>query len=170
MYSLSVNENLCRWRCLVPDACSESQQFLAFRGSLPAKREVSQVFHRISSDPSRLWAPLRLVGPFETLGTTTSRRTLRDSGNHYVSSDPSRLWKPQRLVRPFETLRTVHRTDQEGFWVMFLSIEKAPATGSGALSCAILLWSSDCSRNLLRFFRMLRPHHIDLRVRGHRHS
>jgi hypothetical protein len=37
--------------------------------------------HNISSDPSRLWDPQRLVRPFETLGTATSRRTLRDSGN-----------------------------------------------------------------------------------------
>ncbi len=140
MYSLSVKENLCRWRCLVPDACFEGQQFLAFRGSLPAKREALPGF------------PSHLVRPFETLGTTTSRQTLRDSGNRNVSSDPSRLWEPLHLVRPFETLGTTtsRRTlrdsrsqkvwsdpsrlwepytvpTEEGFWVMFLSIEK----GSG---------------------------------------
>jgi hypothetical protein len=79
MYSLSVNENLCRWRCLVSDACSEWHQFLAFRGSLPAKREALPGF------------PSHLVRPFETLGMTTSRHTLRDSGNHNISSDPARL-------------------------------------------------------------------------------
>jgi hypothetical protein len=106
MYSLSVNDNLCRWRCLVSDACSEWQQFLAFRGSLPAKRAALQAFHRISSDPTRLWEPLHLVRPFETLGTTTSSHTLRDSRNRNISSDPTRIWEPQRLVRPCETLGT----------------------------------------------------------------
>jgi hypothetical protein len=127
MYALSVNENLCRWRCLVPDACSEWHQFLAFRGPLPAKaggpprfsiasrqtlrdsgtttsRQTLRDFRNrnISSDPSRLWKPL------------TSRQALRDSGNHYISSDPARLWEPQHLVRAFKTLRTVHRTDRRG--------------------------------------------------------
>jgi hypothetical protein len=50
--------------------------------------------------------PQRLVRPFETLGTATSRQTLRDFKNRNISSDPSRLWEPQRLVRPFETLGT----------------------------------------------------------------
>jgi hypothetical protein len=55
-----------------------------------------------------LWSvdPQRLVRPFETLGTATSRRTLRDFRNRNISSDPSRLWEPQRLVRPYETLGT----------------------------------------------------------------
>jgi hypothetical protein len=55
-----------------------------------------------------LWSvdPQRLVRPFETLGTATSRRTLRDFRNRNISSDPSRLWEPQHLVRPFETLGT----------------------------------------------------------------
>jgi hypothetical protein len=176
--------------------------------------------HNVSSDPSRLWEPQHLVGPYETFGTATSRQTLRDSGNRNISSGPSRLWEPQHLVGPYETLgtatsrqtlrdswnrnissdpsrlwepQTSRRTlrdsgnrnissdpsklwepytapTEEGCWVMFLSIEKAPAAGTGAFSCTILSWSSECSRNLRRFFRMLRPHHIDLRVRGHRHS
>jgi hypothetical protein len=139
MYPLSVKENLCHWRCLMPDACFEGQQFLAFRGSLPAKQGASQVFHRISSDPARLW-------------NRTSRQTLRNSGNHCISSDPARLWEPLHLVGPYETLGTAtsRRTlrdsrrqkvwsdpsklcepytvpTEEGCRVMFLSIEK----GSG---------------------------------------
>jgi hypothetical protein len=107
IYSLSVNENLCRWRCLVPDACSEWQQFLAFRGTLPARREALPGF------------PSHLVRPCETLGTTTSRQTLRELweaqhlvkpfetlGNRNVSSDPARLWEPLHLIRPCETLGT----------------------------------------------------------------
>jgi hypothetical protein len=104
---LSVNENLCRWRYLVPDACSEWQRFLAFRGTLPARREAIPGF------------PSHLVSPWETLGTTTSRQTLRELweaqhlvkpfetlGNRNVSSDPARLWEPLHLVRPCETLGT----------------------------------------------------------------
>jgi hypothetical protein len=77
----------------MPDACFEGQQFLAFRGSLPAKREALPGFPLASRQTLReLWDPQYLVTPFETLGTTTSRHTLRDSGNHYISSHPSRLW------------------------------------------------------------------------------
>jgi hypothetical protein len=152
MYSFERKWDLCCWRCLMPDACSEWQQFLAFRGSLPAKREALQVFHRILSDPTRLWEPLHLVRPYETLGTATSRQALRDSGNRYISSGPSRLWEPRRLVGPFETLGTTTSRQtlrdsgnpyilsnpsrlcepytvptDEGFCVMLSSIEK----GSG---------------------------------------
>jgi hypothetical protein len=48
--------------------------------------------------------PQHLVRPYETLGTATSRRTLRDSGNPNISSDPTRFWEPQRLVRPLQRL------------------------------------------------------------------
>jgi hypothetical protein len=91
----------------MPDACFEGQQFLAFRGSLPAKWEALPGF------PSHLIRPCETLGtatsrqtPAETLGTTTSRQTLRDSGNRNISSDPTRLWEPQRLAKPFETLGT----------------------------------------------------------------
>jgi hypothetical protein len=162
MCPLSVKENLCSWRCLMPDACSEWQQFLAFRGSLPAKRKALPGF------------PSHLVRPCETLGSTTSRHTLRDFRNRNVSLDPSRLWEPLHLVRPCETLGTATSRQtlrdsrwqkvwsdfsklcepytvptDEGFCVMLLSIEK----GSGPLGpepflCSILLRSRGCSRNL----------------------
>lgn len=76
------NENFYRWRCLMPDTCFEGQQFLAFRGSVPAKGEALPRF------------PSHLVRPCETLGTTTSHQTLRQ------------LWDPRHLVTPFETLGT----------------------------------------------------------------
>jgi hypothetical protein len=92
----------------MPDACFEGQQFLAFRGSLPAKREALPGFPLASRQTLReLWDPQYLVTPFETLGTTTSRHTLRDSGNPYISSHPARLWEPLHLVGPYETLGTV---------------------------------------------------------------
>ena len=69
------------------------------------------MFFTTSSMFARLWEPRRLVRPFETLGTTTSRQTFRNSGN-----------------------RTPYRP-KKGFWVMFLSIEK----GSGPWDRSLLV-------------------------------
>jgi hypothetical protein len=172
MYPLSVKENLCRWRCLMPDACIEGQQFLAFRRISSSKAGGPPWFsiasrqtlrdsgnHYISSDPTRLWDPQRLARPYETLGTTTSRQTLRDSGSQKVWSDPSKLCEPYTVPT------------EEGFLGdVFEHRKRLRPLGREPSSCAILLRSRGCSRNLLRFFPMLRPHHIDLRLRGHRHS
>jgi hypothetical protein len=91
----------------MPDACFEGQQFLAFRGSLPAKREALPGFPLASRQTLReLWDPQYLVTPFETLGTTTSRHTLRDSGTTTSRQTLREFWDPQYLVTPFETLGT----------------------------------------------------------------
>jgi hypothetical protein len=64
----------------------------------------------------------------ETLGTATSRQTLRDSGNHYVSSGPSRLWEPLHLVRPCETRGTATLTTsaRAGISIGFESLHIRP--------------------------------------------
>jgi hypothetical protein len=122
------------WECSIlairkPDL---AQTLKKEHGRLAASVCCSPIFvlltHNVSLNPSRFWEPLHLVTPYETLGTATSRQTLRDSGNRNISSDPARLGEPQRLVRPFETLGTATLTTsaRAGISIGFESLHIRP--------------------------------------------